>query len=134
MRYFLLLFLIGVLISCKDVTVIGHWRRLDFQPGNMIAGKPIQPGDLIIRKDSTFQIMGEENSVSKIPGWHTSLSVEGNWAMPDEDHLNLQLHTSPIGFALNFKIMKCNWQELQLLSSMFPGDSSQTFKYKRIPN
>ena len=77
----ILIFLAIIFPSCNDYEGLdGTWRRDDpsFETG--IKEKGERSGDMILNKDSTFTIVGdEEASKSQISGWSTGEEFKGTW-------------------------------------------------------
>lgn len=105
----------------------GHWRRLKFGKKANSTNAKHQYGDLIIREDSTFTMIGDEGAqASKIAGWSTGETYNGRWEVNKKV---LYFYIDALRIPLVYKIKRQNKSELHLQSN-FGG--SHVMKYKRL--
>lgn len=131
----LFLFLVSVSsfgLANGQLNLIGNWRRL--QPDSN-EEKHLQLGsrfgDLIIRSDSTFQVVGDSASnKSDIPGWHIGDGYKGIWEL-HRRQLTLRLTPENEGMFLTYTIIKLTKKQLVLRSSFNPNDSKFDISYLR---
>jgi hypothetical protein len=130
MKHFLqlIVFLFMVFHSLGQTqSLSGHWRRLEFEKKASSTSAMHQYGDLIIREDSTFTMIGDKAAqASKIPGWATGETYNGKWEINKK---LLYFYIDYLRIPLVYKIKRQNKSELHLQSN-FGG--SHVMKYKRL--
>ena len=107
-------------------TVIGHWQPIKLQPRVVDSDTTLRFGDMILRKDFTFTIVGvETKNYKNILGWHVSESLNGKWKQEGKI-LYLYLKDSPFPEVLH--IRRLTKSELWLQGTF---ENSPLKKYKR---
>lgn len=131
MKNFLLLSLLSTIVSSlfgQPPTLIGHWRRLDFQRNGVSGNNHQQIGDLIIATDSNYTIIGDDaGQKSNISGWNTGETMKGKWEVSGKNYLFLSIPY--LSAQLVYRIRRLNKRELYLQSK---GSRTLVMKYKRL--
>ena len=122
-------------INSTSPDITGHWRRTDapymnYKPNEL----NFKAGDLILREDSTFIIVGDSvETTSDVPGWHAGGQPKGKWRMSSKDLLELWFYPEENKILLSYKIIKLSPTKLVLISSLEKKRKKKKYLcYKRI--
>jgi hypothetical protein len=118
----------------SQTSLIGKWRRINPTLSNKdTTHKQLLPGDLEIRKDSTFHIEGDTTTRnSAIPGWHAGAEDNGRWELHENNRLILWMEPKESKLLLPFVIIDLTRDKLVVRLAFRKNDPEYDITYLRL--